>query len=709
MKRTVEFGLGTIPTAIAATAFAIALFGVSAAFAESAGEFAAVKGRVDVTRPGAAARMVSAGDPVEVGDVVRTKSLSRAEIVFRDGSLVRLAPGSRLEITEFLAGEQESRGVFKLFRGKVRSRVKKIMGSLFGRFQRNRFEVHTPTAVIGVRGTDFVVYHLENVSGAVFKEGTGYGYCLNNPDAVREIGAGEAMVVQDENTPPEVRPATAFELQWHLDDTDPEMELQEEMPPIMDDTVDDYTSSAEISSAETSSEEDGEPGEAVQQAEMAVREAGLSTLAIDQGPDRVFTEVEENESPSEPEDTDLPEPPPFLEIGGEIVGPSLSGAISGRVPGLVSLSGSYDEAPGSVWTAVSSGSLDEDGRFSGYAGGPGTSWDVWSQTLFIDGDGTAGFLSGTLYGSEGSGGGDFSGTGFMSITRMASEIGIEPEDLLENLVVRDGSDLSFGGSGEFEAGGFISAISGEENRACIEGQDWGVSVSEMAGGYSGATGDEFGFFLKDEDGMVRQYAAVDGYQWSSDGMRGRAAGSWVDLEDAVTGVAGGEFAGVYDPEKSTWNALTVGVWIETSRFLDMAGASPEDLEALNIPAVEIGRTDLTGTDGNMRIDMKDVTFFSYSTNDTPRIWATDAVSGTYGSDPAPGLTEVSLSGGAGDAVLDATFSVTDWDRNQWSAGVAGSGSVAGSSISIDGGAAGSYGQGSLSGTASGVASPGAGR
>ncbi len=709
MKRAVEFLLETILKAIAITVFAMALLGASAAFAGSAGEFTVVKGRVDVTRPGTAARMVSAGDPVEVGDVVRTKSRSRAEIVFRDGSILRLAPGSRLEITEFLAGEQESRGIFKLFRGKVRSRVKKIMGSLFGRFQRNRFEVHTPTAVIGVRGTDFVVYHLEDVSGAVFREGTGYGYCLNNPEAVRQIGAGEAMVVRDENTPPEVRPATDFEIEWHLDDTDPEMELQEEMPPVMDDSADGYTSSAETSPAE-----DEESGAAWQQAEMAFREAGTSTLDIDQGPDRVFTEAEENGWPSDPDnpypgDTDLPEPPPFVEIGGEIVGPSLSADISGRVPGLVSLSGSYYKAPGSVWTAASSGSIGENGRFSGFAAGLETSWDVWSQSLFLDGDGAAGFLSGTFYGAESSGEGEFSGTGFMSITRMASEIGIAPEDLSENLIVRDGSDLSFGASGEFEAGGFISALSGEEKWASVEGQEWGVSVSEMAGVYSGATGDEFGLFLKDEDGQLRQYAVVDGWQWSSDGVRGRAAGSWVDLEDAVTGVAGGEFAGVYDPEKSTWNALTVGVWIETARFLNMAVASPEDLEALNIPAVEIGRTDLFGTDGNMRIDMKDVTFFSYSTNDSPRIWATDAVSGTYASDPAPGLTEVSLSGAVGDAVLDATFSVTDWDRNQWAAGVAGSGSVAGSSISINGGAAGSYGQGSLSGTASGVASTGAGR
>jgi hypothetical protein len=43
----------------------------------------------------------------------------------------------------------------------------------------NRYEVHTPTAVCGVRGTDFFMYYEKGESGATFKEGFGYGYNKN--------------------------------------------------------------------------------------------------------------------------------------------------------------------------------------------------------------------------------------------------------------------------------------------------------------------------------------------------------------------------------------------------------------------------------------------------------------------------------------------------------------------------------------------------
>lgn len=199
---------------------AIALAPLSSG-AQAVGTFTQIKGDVDLTPPGEAARPVKPGDEVFVGDIVRSKTASRAEIRFIDDSVLRLAENSRIEITEYMVEPRQSSSVLKLFRGKVQSIVT-TTGKNFGMGKRDRYEIHTPTAVCGVRGTNFFTYFLNGVSGAVFQEGSGYGYSNNRPDEVRIIQTGEAMLVTSADEPPEVNPVTGSELGGHAADTSPE-------------------------------------------------------------------------------------------------------------------------------------------------------------------------------------------------------------------------------------------------------------------------------------------------------------------------------------------------------------------------------------------------------------------------------------------------------------------------------------------------------
>ncbi len=676
---------GVVFFAIISVAWAVS------AFAEPVGEFSAIRGNVDITAPGAGARPAVPGDPVSVGDIVRTKSGSKAEIVFSDGSVARLAPGSRIEITEYLVGKDETKSTFRLFRGKIQSRVKNVFGGLFGLFRKNRYEVHTPTAVIGVRGTDFFVYHQANLSGSVFKDGHGYGYCLNKPDVVREIEAGQALVVLDANTPPKVRPATEVEIERHIRDADPGVADFDEGR-SMDRSA---AVSAEVAGLATN-------GEKIQGIVERSKDAGIDTeQASDKKElEKSYPEIARSNVP------DLPEPPPFLKIAGKVENPSLSADFSGMIPGLVSLAGVYDERPGSVWTADAFGFVEDKGEFYGLTGGVWLSWDAALEAIFIDEDGSAGYLSGNFFGSD-SGepkNGEFFGNGFMSVTRMVADAGIEPEKLPDNIVSASGADLGLTGIGKFAAGGTLSVSEGTGESISLKGQGWGVERREMEGMYDGEVGDEFVLGLRDAEGPVTGYFEVEGSIWSEDGIRGTAAGSWLSIEDATTGIAAADLAGTFDPDKATWKSVLIGGWIETKKFLEMARTVPDDLDALNIPAVDIGKADLSGTDGNMRVSMSDVTFFAYSTNAPPKIWATDRVSGDYGVAPVPGRTSVGLSGKTGDAVLEADFSVTKWNGGEWSADISGSGSVSGRRIDMQGGAAGDYGASSFAGTAAGVVS-----
>lgn len=224
-----------------------------AVHAAPVGKFTHVEGRVDITSPGQAARPAHIGDEVYVKDIVRAKSKSKAEIAFIDDTVLRLAQKTRVEVTEYLVGEERTRGIFNLYRGKIQNKVKKVMGRLFGLKERNRYEVYTPTFTVGVRGTDFFTYYQRELKGAIFIEGSGYGYSLNMPDVIRDIIVGQAMVVVSPDIPPMIRPATDVEIQKNMKDTAPSEKPEEVTEAPTEEAL--YTSDVGSSEGMASAEE----------------------------------------------------------------------------------------------------------------------------------------------------------------------------------------------------------------------------------------------------------------------------------------------------------------------------------------------------------------------------------------------------------------------------------------------------------------------
>ena len=115
------------------------------------GNFTEVEGRVDLLKggklPAVAAKVP---DGVEPGDVVRTKSASRARLKFVDDTTMDIAPGSRVAIEEYMfdAGKGQRRAVLQVFMGLVETTVTKIFPG-----KEPDFQLKTHTAVMGVRGT----------------------------------------------------------------------------------------------------------------------------------------------------------------------------------------------------------------------------------------------------------------------------------------------------------------------------------------------------------------------------------------------------------------------------------------------------------------------------------------------------------------------------------------------------------------------------
>jgi hypothetical protein len=143
-------------------ALALMLTGSTVARAEVVGRMTQVEGRVDLLKGGKLpAVALKVDDTVEPGDVVRTKSLSKAQITFIDNSLLTLSQEARIAIEEF--GFKPSQGkrqvVLEIFQGLALAVVNKILKA-----EEPDFVIKTQTAIMGVRGTEIGMRNQPNSS-----------------------------------------------------------------------------------------------------------------------------------------------------------------------------------------------------------------------------------------------------------------------------------------------------------------------------------------------------------------------------------------------------------------------------------------------------------------------------------------------------------------------------------------------------------------
>ena len=93
---------------------------------------------------------------VSVGDTVITQAAGRVQIEMSDGNVLHVDSGSNLEIQEYHNDDEGKKVLLNLIRGRVRAQVKMKYDHLG-----DRFELTTPAAVTGVRGTDFLTEYNE--------------------------------------------------------------------------------------------------------------------------------------------------------------------------------------------------------------------------------------------------------------------------------------------------------------------------------------------------------------------------------------------------------------------------------------------------------------------------------------------------------------------------------------------------------------------
>lgn len=122
---------------------------------ELAGKVTEVEGAVQALHPDGRAEPLALNAPVYLGDRISTATKSRVCILLNDDSLITLGPNTKLEINALVYKPRQSRSsIFSLVQGSLMAVVGGWFSAEAGEAQ---WEVRTPTAVAGVRGSSLVV------------------------------------------------------------------------------------------------------------------------------------------------------------------------------------------------------------------------------------------------------------------------------------------------------------------------------------------------------------------------------------------------------------------------------------------------------------------------------------------------------------------------------------------------------------------------
>ena len=117
------------------------------------GTFKTVTGEVSLGQANTAHTAVP-GDGLQQADRIVTGRDAHATFTFKDGTLISIGPNSTLELAkvQFDTTAQDGHLMLNLLQGSIR-----VVTGWLAKLHPEQVKVITPTSVVGVRGTDFIV------------------------------------------------------------------------------------------------------------------------------------------------------------------------------------------------------------------------------------------------------------------------------------------------------------------------------------------------------------------------------------------------------------------------------------------------------------------------------------------------------------------------------------------------------------------------
>jgi hypothetical protein len=131
---------------------------ISAAFSTgalaAAGQIEFAVGNVTAQNPSGNSRPLSKGNEFDAGDTIQTRD-GRVQLRFSDGGYISLQPNTEFKIEDYSfngKADGSEKGFFSLVKGGLRA----ITGAIGHGANKNAYQVNTPVATIGIRGTEYL-------------------------------------------------------------------------------------------------------------------------------------------------------------------------------------------------------------------------------------------------------------------------------------------------------------------------------------------------------------------------------------------------------------------------------------------------------------------------------------------------------------------------------------------------------------------------
>jgi len=554
-------------------------------------------GNVSITSKGTiSSHAAKVNETLRTGDTIETGDNGMIEIRFDNGNAIIMKSNTHLTIVKLVIDPKTRTfdNLFEVKKGNVKAIVENMQ-------QGSSFNIKTPHAISGVRGTIMYVGVQPNDTESFFEGGPGYTTSLVSGTTV-EIPMGQtanADIDGNISNPVPVEGEIRFDLAegWGFGQgiegySAPEGTLTEL---LFDDDTDVNAAAGE---GEEGGTEEGTPGgnEA-----GGVTSASSTTGATSSN----FVEVPVTESPTVTPLTTSPTPPPEPEpapgpgpgpgptpfsegvFGGafgsfdtntnqlNLDGGGLDGIIgidNAPWPGSqpLSLSGTFSDPASPLFHGSVSGSGDDGSEYLGFASGVNSSLTAFLYALYIRPNPAGGFLSGYLFSSNISGDfniadGTFAANGTINAF-LDLPTNVVPSQLFigsPNLQV----DTDVTGTGII-GGDDITGTTGLIEVTQIIDQGWLTFNMGAGGGFANLPANDFEAAIGGVDKLNTSepgiwIGQIEGDSFANGEFSGSLFGRFLDFDDIVEeSVLGtfqdGRILGVYDENDLSWQGLIGG-------------------------------------------------------------------------------------------------------------------------------------------------------
>jgi hypothetical protein len=173
-------------------------------------------GTVSVKRGSDPSKLLAVKSEVFEGDRISTEADTYTRLKFKDGSEVVLRPNTQMVVANYAYREEKpeaDNALLNLIKGGLRS-----VTGLLGKRNKDKFGVTTPTATIGIRGTNFGLLlcnsdcgGIPTVTGKPLENGLHIDVAdgaviASNKGGNLQFNVGQFGFVKDANTPPVLVP-----------------------------------------------------------------------------------------------------------------------------------------------------------------------------------------------------------------------------------------------------------------------------------------------------------------------------------------------------------------------------------------------------------------------------------------------------------------------------------------------------------------------